>query len=291
MRAISIALTLVVAQCAGAWASAATDAGLVEPVTRFKLPAQVKETSGLARTGDTWWTLNDSGDKPVLYAFNGQTGKIVRQLRLKGAKNLDWEDLAQDDTHLYVADTGNNSGKRRNLHIYKVDRQALAAGSSTSVQKLTVHYADYAAQTTGSKRNHNVDCEAITRVGDKLWLFSKNRGDQKTRLYKADINTLANQRLRPAGEYPVKGLVTAADYNTETAELALLVYGYGPSFGRASIWRVPVTADLPDWRQAVKYRLKRPGQWESIFWQGDNQLVVTAEGSFFGGPEMADIKF
>lgn len=286
MRAISVVLALVVAQSVSA-----AGAGLLEPVTRFKLPALVKETSGLARTGETWWTLNDSGDKPVLYGFNGQTGEVIRQLRVKGAKNLDWEDLAQDDTHLYVADTGNNAGKRRNLHIYKIDRQALAAENRVSAQKLTVHYADYASQTTGGKRNHNVDCEAITRVGNKLWLFSKNRGDQKTRLYKADINTSVNQRLRPAGEYPVKGLVTAADYNAETAELALLVYGAGPSFGRASIWRVPVTAGLPDWQQAKKYRLKRPGQWESVLWQGKNRLAVTAEGSFFGGPEMADIEF
>lgn len=290
MRSISIALTLVLAQGCGFYASAAADVTQVEPVTRFKLSGQVKETSGLARTGDIWWTMNDSGDKATIYGLSDQTGEVVKRLRLKGANNLDWEDMAQDAEHLYVADTGNNAGKRKILSIYKISRQALTSKNSVAAQKLTLRYADYAEQTTGGKRSHNVDCEAIVRVGESLWLFSKNRGDQKTRLYKADINTDSLQTLPPMGEYPVKGLVTAADYNVETAELALLVYGYGPSFGQASIWRLPVVDNLPDWHQAKKYRLKRPGQWESILWQGKNRVTVTAEGSFFGGPEMADIE-
>lgn len=290
MRSISMAFTLMLIQGCGFYASAAADATPVEPVTRFKLPVQVKETSGLASTDNTLWTLNDSGDKPFIYGLNKQTGKVVKRLRLEGANNLDWEDMAQDDTHLYIADTGNNAGKRKRLSIYKISRQELNADSSVQAQRLTLRYADYAAQTTGGKRSHNVDCEAVARVGDKLWLFSKNRGDQKTRLYQADINTLNMQTLSPVGEYPVKGLVTAADYNVETSELALLVYGYGPSFGRASIWRLPVTDNLPDWGQAKRYRLKRPGQWESILWQGKDRVTVTAEGSFFGGPELADIE-
>ena len=43
---------------------------------------------------------------------------MTETIKLK-LKNVDWEDLTQDDKgYIYIADTGNNNNKRRELDIY-----------------------------------------------------------------------------------------------------------------------------------------------------------------------------
>ncbi|MCV6589837.1 MAG: hypothetical protein OIF57_12530 [Marinobacterium sp.] len=273
---------------------ALSDMPAVTPVTRYKLPKTVDETSGLAYAEGLWWTVNDSDGEPVLYGVNPESGKLQQRTRVDGVRNVDWEDLAQDEKYLYIADTGNNYAWRKVLSIFVIPHEGLASADSVRpAATLQVSFTDYEEQTRDGRRKHNVDCEAITRVGDHLWLFTKNRGDNQTRLYKAELTSDASkpQQLSPQGEYPVGGLVTAADYNGQTSELALLVYGSGPMFGQASVWRIPVRDGLPDWSHAHQYRLKKPGQWESLLWKGPDRLVVTAEKSLFGVQRLAEIQF
>lgn len=268
----------------------ATGLPTVSVDSSVKLQSKVTETSGLAAAGGLLWTINDSGDKPRLYGLDPTSGKVERKVRLKGAINYDWEDLAHDDRYLYIADTGNNSGEREVLKIYRIAQDQLDQKGRQSADTIQLRYADYAAQF-GGKKSHNVDCEAIARVDDQLWLFTKNRGDQKTRLYKAELTLNDVQVLEPRGEYPVKGLVTAVDFNPQTRELALLEYGYGAAFGQASIWRVPVAEGLPDWNRAQRHLIRESGQWEAILWDSDDGVILTAEGSFFGQARLARIKF
>lgn len=267
----------------------ATSLPVVTTANGVDLDGKVRETSGLAPAAGLIWTINDSGDKPRLYGLNPDSGKIERKIRLKGVINYDWEDLAHDDRYLYVADTGNNAGDREVLKIYRVAHNRLDKKGRQPADTIRLRYADYDAQF-GGKKNHNVDCEAIARVGDQLWLFTKNRGDQKTRLYKAELKLDDVQVLQPQGEYPVAGLVTGADYNPRTGEMVLMEYGYGAGFGQASIWRMPVVDELPDWQQAQRYRIREPGQWEAILWDGDDGVILSAEGSFFSSARLARIK-
>src|SRR5687767_4556689 len=75
-------------------------------------PKAISESSGLVasrRHDGVFWTVNDSGNAPVLYAITRE-GKAIAEFPVD-AKNVDWEDLAIDDAgHLYVADVGNNDG-------------------------------------------------------------------------------------------------------------------------------------------------------------------------------------
>ena len=86
-------------------------------LTTIKLPSELEETSGLELFGDNLLTLNDSGDKAVLYEFTKE-GELVKSIRFYDLKNKDWEDLAGDETSYYIADTGNNYATRENLKIY-----------------------------------------------------------------------------------------------------------------------------------------------------------------------------
>lgn len=90
------------------------------------LPARVHETSGLAlsrRQPGVLWTINDSGNEPVLYAIDS-AGVLLGQVRVTGAGLVDWEDLGagpcQAGTCLFIADIGDNSGIRDSVTIYVV---------------------------------------------------------------------------------------------------------------------------------------------------------------------------
>jgi hypothetical protein len=89
---------------------------------------RIQESSGVAvsrRHPGVLWTHNDSGDKPVLYAINA-AGELLAAYQVVGARAQDWEDiaLARCPDHpspcLYIADTGDNSERRKFVSIYVV---------------------------------------------------------------------------------------------------------------------------------------------------------------------------
>jgi hypothetical protein len=102
--------------------------------------AQLTEISGLAPSRinkGIWWAHNDSGDQARLYALNNK-GQLLTKYNVKGAKNVDWEDLASgpgsdDKPALYIADIGNNSLSRSELVIYRVSEPHLAQTAPKTV--------------------------------------------------------------------------------------------------------------------------------------------------------------
>ena len=91
----------------------------------------INEASGLAvsqRRPDMLWTHNDSAAKARLYALD-LTGKSLGRIKLKKAKNVDWEDMAsftRDETpYLLVADVGDNDNKRKFVSLYVVEEPDL----------------------------------------------------------------------------------------------------------------------------------------------------------------------
>ncbi|MBY4675088.1 hypothetical protein [Marinobacterium arenosum] len=289
MRAVLLAVgALALAGCAQLSPSA--QAGSVLPVEQVRsLPREVRETSGLALHQGRLWTINDSGDSARLYRLGLESGELMARYPIDGASNVDWEDLAQDADHLYIADCGNNRADRRELVFYKLAWRDLDKEAADPVPALAlrVRYTDFDAQR-GEGKAHNLDCEAITVVEGELWLFTKNRGDQQSRLYRLDPNR-ASQDVAPAEAFPVRGLITAADYHAESGQLALLGYGMGGSFGQAFIWLLPVKDRQPDWSQAHRYELAAGGQWEALVWQGAGQLLLSAESSLFGSARLATV--
>ena len=254
------------------------------------LDPKLDEISGLATSDEKIWGINDSGGEATLYAFDPKTYRLIQSVQLPRTKNTDWEDLAQDKHFIYVADTGNNFALRQRLDIYKVPLAAIQAQGSatvssvTTTQKLTIEYAD--REGVLPSKSHNFDSEALTVVNDQLWLFSKNRADAQTKLYKIDSKR-AEQLISPVASYPVGGLITAADYSGEASKLLLLGYSKRSVFGHSFVWVVDVKDDLPDWGSAVKYKLFPYAQWESIKWQSGKRFLVAAEESALSEQKIA----
>lgn len=185
-------------------------------LTTIPLPKEIEETSGLERRGDLFITHNDSGDEPRIYFFT-EDGKIVKSIEFFTMKNKDWEDIAADENHYYIADTGNNFATRENLRIYILDSDFNYEG---------VIKIKYAAQTTFSKESLNeYDAEALAVVGEELILFSKNRKTLQSALYRIP-KTPGEYTLRPETFLATNALVTAADYNPALDLMVLTGYTF-----------------------------------------------------------------
>ncbi len=88
---------------------------------------KINESSGLAVSKclpDVFWTHNDSGDGPFLYAFNSK-GETLGSFRLLSASNIDWEDISSvkspaGECFLFIGEFGDNDRKRDIHAIYRV---------------------------------------------------------------------------------------------------------------------------------------------------------------------------
>ena len=149
----------------------------VEFVTEF--PDLLEESSALALADEVVWTLNDSGNSAVLFALSLQ-GQVLAEVSIGNARNIDWESLAQDESHFFVADTGNNLNSRDRLVIYRIPKPRLDSEDITA-ELISIRYAGY---ESGNMSSHNFDAEALAVRGDELWLFSKNRGNGNSDLYR-----------------------------------------------------------------------------------------------------------
>jgi hypothetical protein len=103
------------------WLAIVAGSGL-ERVGRLEDPAIV-EASGIVRSRKhpgIFWVHNDSGNPPTLFAVKAN-GSLVRSYRVE-APNIDWEDVATDDSgHLYIGDIGNNGKKLPIRAVYRLD--------------------------------------------------------------------------------------------------------------------------------------------------------------------------
>lgn len=189
------------------------------------LPSMVKENSGIIFFRDRIWTHNDSGGKPEIYGIDTATGKIVQTIKLTGAKNIDWEDIAQDAHHIYIGDFGNNRGNRQDLKIYKIPKQEILAQEDQKIKKYEVISFSYGDQQSFEKRmnRNDFDCEAMVAAGDSLFLFSKNWADQQTKMYVLPTNP-GNYTVYPREIFDAGGLITGAGLSPDGSQLALIGY-------------------------------------------------------------------
>jgi len=192
----------------------------VDTVT--SLVDKLKESSGLAYVDGTLWTHNDSGGEAKLYAIDTNNGKILKTVVVSNASNIDWEDLAFNKTHLFIGDFGNNKGTRKHLKIYKIKRTDLKTKSSVEAEVIEFSYATQTDFKSNSKTNY--DCEAFVAYEDKLYLFSKNHGNEKTDMYVLGINAGVEVAEKMA-TFDTHALVTGASIDADNKTLALIGYG------------------------------------------------------------------
>jgi hypothetical protein len=186
------------------------------------LPQVANESSGLAKASDsTFYTHNDSGGENELFEID-KKGKLINTLKVHGAKNKDWEELAEDDKgNIYIGDFGNNSQKRKDLVIYKVKD-----GISDEIEFKYKDQKDFPAD------KKNFDCEAFFWFNGELHLFSKGK-EPKELITKHYVipDEPGKYSIKPKEELILKETVTAADISPDKSMFALLTYGKVLFFG------------------------------------------------------------
>ncbi|MEO6358647.1 MAG: hypothetical protein ABIU77_15255 [Ferruginibacter sp.] len=188
------------------------------------LPSVLKESSGLCYTDGNLWSFGDSGNPPNLYKIDTATGTVLQTVTISNYPNVDWEDITADSAFIYIGDFGNNYGDRKDLKILRIRKSEIAvAASSVSLGAEAINFS-YNDQTDFTPNdNTNFDCEAVIVVNDYLYLFTKDRGDLKTRCYKIPAIP-ATYNLSPLSTFNSQGKITAAAYNPQSKEIALLGY-------------------------------------------------------------------
>ena len=177
---------------------------------KFELPTIVEETSGLLFLDGKIVTHNDSGDTSNLYEIDSLTGNLLRTININNVSNVDWEDLTDDETYIYVGDFGNNNGTRTDLKIHRILKSDFKNNTSISAEIISFSYED---QTNFNDSNdHNFDAEAFVIYEDSILIFTKNRGDFKTNVYKIP-KTIGNHTGVKVSSANVAGLITGATYN------------------------------------------------------------------------------
>lgn len=135
----------------------------------------IVECSGLARSfhrPDAFWAINDSGNSPHVFCVTSK-GDLLARVELVGARNRDWESMAQFSTaegnFLMVADVGDNSSRHDQCQLYIIPEPELEQGDSPIELKVEPGILSFVYED-GPR-----DCEAVAidPVTLDLWIFEK----------------------------------------------------------------------------------------------------------------------
>ena len=197
--------------------------------------APIVESSGIVRSRlwpEVLWTHNDSGDRARIFPVK-KDGSIISPswsdqpyegVILLDAVNVDWEDIAIDkNNNLIIGAFGNNGNARRDLAIYILAEPNPYERYNTRILfKIPFVYPD---QKEYPAKKRNFDAEALFYAKDKLYILSKNRADDYTKLYRFDsTKTDAVNVLTLISSFNIRSQVTAADANSDGTKIAVLTY-------------------------------------------------------------------
>ncbi|WP_369390059.1 WD40 repeat domain-containing protein [Streptomyces sp. CG1] len=109
---------------------------------------RITESSGLAASRlhpGVYWTHNDSGDGPYVYAVDSRTGRTVARITLRGIGSpRDVEAISiGPDNEIYLGDIGDNlGGKWPYVWIYRLPEPKELKDQTVNVAQYVVKYAN-----------------------------------------------------------------------------------------------------------------------------------------------------
>ena len=260
------------------------------------LSSTISESSGLAYIDGTLWTHNDSGGETKLYAIDKLNGKIFKTVVISNASNVDWEDLAFDKTHLFIGDFGNNNGMRKDLKIYKIKISDLKTKSSVEAEIIEFSYATQTNFKSSSKTNY--DCEAFVAYEGKLYLFSKNHGNEQTDMYVLSMNA-GVEVAEKVSTFDANSLVTGASMDADNKTLALIGYS---SKGTPKSWIFSKFVDTDFFKgeqEKITWGTPAKAQIEGVTHMAKGKLYISSEkfsysnnlGSFTLNQELYNLNY
>jgi hypothetical protein len=197
----------------------------------------INESSGIVasrRNPGLFWTHNDSGDGPVLYAFDLK-GKSKGRWLVSGAQAVDWEDIAAGPgpqpgvNYLYIGDIGDNGSERDYVTVYRVvepsltDKEAAAGNNQHTTEPaeaIRLKYPD---------GKHDAEALLVHPSTGDLYIITKVF-DTASGIYKlkAPLSSASLNRLVRVGQISVPsivgGLITGGDIAPDGRKVVLCDY-------------------------------------------------------------------
>lgn len=210
------------------------------PVAVGTIAPTLVELSGLvaSKTQPVLFAHNDSGDAARFFALSNSNGSILREYRLPGATNVDWEDVAigpcAAGSCLYFGDIGDNKHVRRNYAVYRVVEPKVTQGEPSDVAFERFGYR------FPNDEQHNAEALTTDPKTGRLYLISKAPRGRPSVVYRFPAVLADDMLLEVVATLsvptPNDQQVTAADVSPCGESLLVRMYN------RLVIARVPAGA-------------------------------------------------
>ena len=250
----------------------------------------INESSGLAASRSNsgiYWTHNDSGDEPLVYAFDA-TGESRGVFRVAGARARDWEDMAigpgpmRDQSYLYLGDIGDNDHARAEIVVYRVAEPTLTeADKKSSKDKPRTTVAAEAIRLQYPDGKFDAETLLVHPISGNIYIITKVTLRNAV-VYEAPAPLTPGKviTMTRIGEIKVPsllgGALTGGSISPDGRRVALCDYLQG--------YEVVLPAKSKDfndiWKQTVTgFNLGKREQGESITYRADGKaLLATSEG-------------
>ncbi len=263
--------------------------GPAQTLAHLKDPA-ITESSGIVAsrsTPGTYWTHNDSGDGPFIYAFD-ERGNRKGVWRVTGASARDWEDIAAGPgpqgkaAYLYIGDIGDNDDHRPEVTVYRVREPVVTAADAVATKskpRLTEPAEAFRLRYPDGK--HDAEALLVHPATGNIYIVTKVPFANPT-VYEAvaPLSTTGTRTLIRVRELNIPsllgGIITGGDIAPDGRRVALCDYLQGYEIvlkdSRAefnTIWIQPLTT----------FALGESKQGEAIGYSLDGRaLLATSEG-------------
>lgn len=261
--------------------SVAANYGKATEVAKLK-DEQIDESSGLAigrhvRSSGSrvFWTHNDSGDGPRLFAFNDK-GETLATVEIEGAVARDWEDMASfvvgGKPYLLIGDVGDNDRRRKHCALYIVPEPELNTRQRGVKTKVAVAQTIYYTYEGGRR-----DCEAVAiDVEEKAIYLITKEFSSRGGVYRIAVPKKPSSQPVVAlrmGEVKIP-MATGMDISADGSRAIVINYAIGYEYKRekGQSWAV-VFAGKP-----TLVSLPGRGQGESVCYGISGAVYATSEG-------------
>ncbi len=256
----------------------------LEVSDEFETPAKsrgqvenVTEASGLANSAANpkyLWTHEDSGADAEVILLSKKKADVVARYNIKGAQNIDWEDMAIGPgplagvKYLYLADIGDNDARRNNLVIYRIVEPTYNSADSGTVVEISGVEALSITYPEGPR-----DAEALMVDPFTKDIFIISKREDSVQLFEATYPQSwgAADTVQLRGTFPFTG-ITAADVSADGNRV--LVKSYSAIF----YWK-------KDREESISHLLSRQPQrapynpiefqGEAICWDGNSYFTLS----------------
>jgi hypothetical protein len=237
------------------------------------IPNHLKEASAIEKVkgSNLLWTIEDAGNKNNIYGLDLK-GKVVKDIDISNASNIDWEDLTSDDLgNLYIGDFGNNSKNRDAFTIYKVSDLTKSKSKAERINFVL------------PKKMKAKDFEAFFLLDNYFYIFSKEnksytliRVPNKIGKHTAEIIAKSN--------FIGKNLkITSADISEDGKTVVLLNHD--------KLWKLSDFKAYNFFDGTVeKMKFDHTSQKEGICFKNENTVYITDEKNKSGGGFLYEFK-